>query len=189
MPDELKIGRSYHEALRRLGIQNPGEVRIGTPVQLTASIDELSHLVPPILVTVAGSARNVGAVAGSVSGVQLESRGPGGCWVEAVASQDGTQKRYLTFGANQGDTFYAAVAPQFLLPLGAVPTAVFAGIQGTGLAAVVNDCPIGIQNTVFQMPFYLPPGTFFVCCATGVNIAATISIMWREVPVGAFETG
>lgn len=93
MPDELKGDRSFHEVLRRLGVQNPGEMRIQNPVVLTVAADDLTYLQRPVQRRDYWWYFSGGAVPGNRTGMMLHVRG-GGIWIEAHHHNSGNRVDY-----------------------------------------------------------------------------------------------
>jgi hypothetical protein len=185
MADELKISRTYHEALRRLGIKNPGEVNVGVPVQLVAAVDSLAHLSPPVVVPVAGYGDPSGPHVGEMEiPVEYEARA-GGLWclyAETSSSSDVvlycTAVTLITVGA-------AVVAvPGLQSPAdGSNP---LLSIIRHGRTAV--GAPLGITLDVgqsFGTPFYVPPAHFVGLQCLTANQFVRASMMVQEVPLRA----
>jgi len=184
MADELKVSRNYHEALRRIGIKNPGEVNVGVPVQLTAQVDSLAHLVPPVVVPVAGFGDPIGATVGAYEiCVEWESRG-GGLWhLQSSTSSSADVVLYcqavsmITVGPLVG-------VPWLLAPAdGSVP---MLSIVRSGRTAVAPADGVAVDiNGVVGIPFYVPPGHFVGLQNLELNKYNRASMIVQEVPLRA----
>lgn len=176
---DLKIWRNYHEALRRLGVKNPGEVAVQAPIQLEATLDDLSHLTPPLQVPVVAIYNFQAAVIGDWSGFELEARS-GGCWIEYLAQWDRTGV-LATYDATRGDVARAVIAP--LCTFGPPMQSVFASV-------VSNTNPIAAVG-VFQLranwqmgaSFFLPPGRILGMFDDAANTVSEVAMVVREVPL------
>lgn len=182
MPDELKIDRSYHEALRRIGVKNPGEVGIGVPVQLTAEVDSLAHLKPPIGVVVAGGG-SFWAAAAAVRAVTAEWHilSPGGAWIVWGGTVDQDARLLLrdatVITANAADLIPAFVsAPEGLA---------LASVLQEGDTNIAQNLLEGIQiaeGSAFTIPVYVEMGVFVSLVGFNINTNLTGSIVIQEVP-------
>lgn len=66
--------RDYGEALRRLGIKNPGDVRVRDPIQLVAVLDDLREVTEKLLTPRVGVRWADGGAVGDFSGVEVFAR-------------------------------------------------------------------------------------------------------------------
>lgn len=178
MAGELKISRSYHEALRRIGIQNPGEVGVGLPIQLTAAVDDFTHLAPPVQVPVVAVGTFTAAAAATHAGLEIVAGPTRGVWIDAVEERNNsTAQCFITTVAPA--TIVAAVAP--LCFSGPVPTSVINTIR------IATALPAGgyVIEGSDQIPlrFFLAPGQRFQVVHNTVNTAASYSVHFREVPL------
>lgn len=185
MPDELKVDRSYHEALRRIGVKNPGEVRVGVPVQLTAPVDDLSHLTPPVPVAIASTGVTFIAAAVGVRNIPVEwqIRSLGGAWLLAAGSVTGDHR--ICVGATSFITAGAAalVAGLNTGGLGDTPALLSTAQQGTTniAQASLRGAGVGSDGTVF-LGVYLPLGSFAALIGKDSNASAGGWMMIQEVP-------
>ena len=187
MPRELLGDHSYHAALRRLGIKNPGEVPVGIPVRLTAKVDDLSHLSIPLGLDFWGVGVQVAAVIGNRSGFVIKA-GNGGLWWQCHCSEfvdifvDNTS-------ALPGELFAIArplggdAAVGTALPL--ARTSTINGAAGT-LPTAGNAFKFtgngGIDSWCFPQEIYLGPGQRLIFKQAILNDVFDFSIRWREVP-------
>ena len=179
MPDELKVDRSYHEALRRLGIQNPGEVRVGVPVQLQASVDDLSHLVAPVEVPVALVGRTAAAAGvGQFSGCEIEAVG-NGVIIETIGLYAGVDVRIDIVPATLLTAAVAVIAPPAVF--GPPVTAIFRSGNGP-VNADINSYRLANIGQTEPLGVYLEPGAILAMMADGANLAVSINLHWREIP-------
>lgn len=186
---ELKPSRSWWEALRRIGVQNPGEIGVATPIQLTADVDDLSHLVPPVVVpVVAWAGFGPAPAAGNHSGIHLAVTAPGGCWVEDVGDFDGTWQMKTTRTAVATVTAAAVDVSEMTWPAEEpvqspllleswIAANIFAGVNRRG------DSGGRLQ----AMPFYLRPGDHLYVWDNTVATVWVGALTWREIPRGAFS--
>lgn len=187
MPNELKPSRSYHEALRRLGVQNPGEVSVGVPLQLVAIAEQLAHLQPPIPVNVAGAGASQAAGGAGVYSIApaWHILSPGGAWVVqagVAGSTDGILGTSITDPILAGA---AAITPGLLAPrnaaaVGVVPLLSTAA-QGT------TNVPVGggywlSAGANFGVPFWVESGIWVYLLGSTANAAIQGSIAIQEVP-------
>lgn len=188
MPDH-KASRSWHEALRRVGVVNPEEVRIASPVQMQAVVDELSHLVPPVVVPVVSfGGFGHAAAAGNHSAVHLAVRSGGGAWVEDVGDYSGTWQLKTTrtalavINSTTVDvsqlTWPAAEPVASVLTLEEILAAtIFAGTNRRGDTA----------SRLQMFPFYLRPGDHLYIWDNTIATTFDGAITWREVPRSDFS--
>lgn len=184
MPDELKGDRSYHEIVRRLGVQNPGEIRVQNPVVMTAAVDNLSDIHAPLANNQYHAYPAIGANAGQRSGFYLVSAG---CWVDMLNQRFDT--RYWT----------ADGTPPALLNLGeAIPrvlggeaslanqrTRVFVARDVVGNWPVptwVPDQWVNQNYTFYWKRLYLPPGRVLYTIRDQDNATISGWLWWTEVP-------
>ena len=181
MPEELKHSRNFHEVLRQHGIQNPGEVGIGTPIQLVQQVDDVSHLVRPLPVRVAGARTTlVAAGAGIHSGWSLQA-GPGGAWILWLEEPTSADSTVIIAG------------PASDMVLGAVQTpGMLTGINDGGEESIFRQATrVGIPANHFLVrntqilagiPLYIPGGNFFQGMRSTANATNRQAIIWQEVP-------
>ena len=176
---ELKPSRAYHEALRRLGIQNPGEVGFQTPVQLTAHVDDFTHLAPPISVPVVLISVKGNAIVGEHSGLELRAgaKTRGVHLTLVVETNNVAGLAIITQTA--ADTEGALVTP--LCFTGPTPEST---IRSIGLVTPLpGDGAFELtSNGIFPTEFFLAPGQRFQVVRQAVNSSATYLVGFREVP-------
>lgn len=175
---ELKIVRAYHEALRRIGVQNPGEVGVQVPVVLTAPVDDFSHLVPPVQVPVVAVAGFTPAAVGVFSGMEILAAGCRGVWIDLIQNR-------------QNATVFCNVATA--VPGTIVSTSVPTCRTGPTPASVVNLIELAAVpasglwisgNDIVPLRFFLEPGQRFQAAHVTANTNASFVIHFREVPLG-----
>ncbi len=181
---ELKVSRSYHEALRRIGVQNPGEVGIQVPVLLTAAVDDFTHLVAPVSVTVAfGSSATTGTIL-EHSGGELQA-GPGtrGVFFTFLEDSANFNQRLNIHAADDPPTF--DVSPADVLFTGPAPLSRWRNIRQ---AATPTSGAFLLANRQYPMTIFLAPGQRLRATHILVNTTSGMQIQWREVPAtGAVE--
>ncbi len=176
---ELKPSRAYHEALRRLGIQNPGEVGIATPVQLEAAVDDFTHLVPPISVPVVAITGKGLSDVGNHSGVEIiagaRTRGVHITAIESLQSA-ATLARIQTAPP---DVIQSTITP--LCFTGPTPQSIF--------NAIVINAPLpgdgaweGSGFDLTPVEFFLAPGQRLQIVSQTVSASAVFTVFFREVP-------
>lgn len=194
---EFKIGRAYHEALRRLGVKNPEEVTVGVPLQLGVQVDSLGHLKSPVPVAIAATGQYQAAAAGQ-RGVPIEwhIRSPGGAWVLGCTSFTG-ELCLTTLTTTIIDVAPAVIAPQ----IDTSPNLLTAGVAGTtpALASIARTGHTtlgGAAGTLgwtldvgalISIPFWVPMGTFVALRGRDLNQNNGGSIMIQEVPTAGSE--
>ncbi len=186
MPQEFDQARSYHEALRRLGVQNPERVRLGSPVQFTAAVDDLSHLVAPVSVPVVSAGVNTSASALEFSGMEVVAGArTKGIFLELVENrQNATAVSYigpLTGGTPPGIVRTVLVAARPLLCQSGPPAQSI--VNEITLDAIPEAGSPILANQVIAYSFFLGPGQSFFIVRTAININANFSVHWREVPL------
>ena len=188
MPDELKIDRSYHEALRRIGVKNPGEVRVGVPLQLQAISDDFRHLVAPVQVPVVSIFVTVAALPGSHSGFAFQA-GSGGCWVERVTNWDAAAAAFWVAPAEVPWALIAVGAPVAPVTVfGPAPLSALWQATTVAIPGGASQFPGAHAQDLIGLPFFLSGGDWLYLMHTVANTQANIEITWREVPAGA-DTG
>lgn len=178
MPEQ-KIARSYHEFLRRMGVQNPGEVGLATPVHLTIPVDAADHLVTPIQVPVVGFLSFSSAAVGDQSGFEIEARA-GGFWFEYLDNDNADQAFILVTAASVATTVEGDIAgTNFGPPMQSIAREVrtTAGVGGQNWAVADRDIIQGL-------PLFVSRGQFLSVYRQDLNNTALFSCVFREVPVG-----
>lgn len=176
---ELKVSRSYHEALRRVGVQNPGEVGFQVPIFLTAAVDDFTHLAPPISVAVcAFSGRGIAAVATNAGIEVLAGARTRGIWIDSVEENSGAGA--ACFITQVAPTIVAGITPVCFS--GPVPVSVLSSIRRAG--AIPGDGALEISaNDRIPLRFFVPPGFRFMMVRATQNTNGDYTIHFREVPV------
>ena len=177
---ELKPARAYHEALRRIGIQNPGEVGIQTPVQLVAQVDDFSHLAFPLSVGIAvGWVQTPGTITTHAGFELVAGARTRGIFVEWVDEQ--------SFNAAK---LFVQSAPADFVVLGITPTCVSGPpIQSTFNRARMTSPLINPNenfqtrsNQIYDLGLYLAPGERLIMVHINTNSTGTYAVRWREYP-------
>ncbi len=176
---ELKIARSYHEFLRRIGVQNPGEVGVATPVQLTIPLDAADHLISPIQVPVVGFLTFTNASAAESSGFEIEARA-GGFWLEYLNNDNSDQAVVLVTDESIADFVDdTIVGTNFGPPAQSI-------IREVRVTALVpgNNFHLNQADVLQGLPFFVPRGQFLSVYRQDVNNSSIYRVWFREVPVG-----
>lgn len=185
MARELLGDRAYHSALRWLGIKNPGDVPVGVPVQLTAKVDDLTHLTEPVGYEQYGFGRLEPAVALEHSCVAIRAGG-GGLWIfGGHCTTDVTIHRDDVLVL----TGVTAIVPS---PLGGISSAanLNATVQGFHMTPVNIGAPANpfVWDVTTAGSFwtfgkmYLGAGQRLLFCGNAVNSARTVRLLFLEVP-------
>jgi len=177
---ELKVSRSYHEALRRIGVQNPGEVGVQVPIFLTAAVDDFTHLVPPVGVTSVSFGTNTSAFVGEFSGLELVA-GPRtrGVFLTLIQERSGSTSQYYV-GVPAGAVLSRKVlARPILCFTGPTPQSV---VNEVTLDAVPEGGGVVSSSDIVPSELFLAPGQSFIITRNGSNVNANFSIDWREIP-------
>ncbi len=179
MAQEHKIARSYHELLRRIGVMNPGEVGVASPVHLTIPVDTGDHLITPIQVPVVGFLSFTAAAVGENSGIEIEARA-GGFWLEFIDNDNADQAELLIGPASIATT---VVAPVVGTNFGPPAQSLIREVLTTALPAG-RHFHIGNGEIVQGLPLFVARGQFLSLYRDDVNNDALFRVWFREVPVG-----
>jgi len=177
---ELKPSRAYHEALRRIGVQNPGEVGVQTPIFLTAAVDDFSHLVAPISVTVVSFGTNTSAFVGENSGIELVAGArTKGVFVTLIQERNSATAQYYV-GVPAGVTLSRKVlARPILCFTGPPPQSV---VNEVTFDSVPEGSGVISGSDIVPSELLLEPGQSFFILRNTQNVNANFSIDWREIP-------
>ena len=170
--------RSYHEALRRLGIQNPGDVPFRTPVQAVALVDDLRQLARPLELPSFGGGAIIAAGVGLNGSLRLTA-GINGARV--LFFGEGTNAQiFITSGTVAGFTSVAVIVPA--LRFGDIVSDQTAVLdEGTRVAGVGEFTPIS-QFQQFPWRMWLPAGHVFEFMNDTQNDTFEPWMVWEEVP-------
>lgn len=189
---ELKPSRAYHEALRRIGIQNPGEVGFQTPVQFTALVDDFTPLIPPVTIPRVAATATVAAAAATFSGIDLFCRPPSrGVYVTAavnltLGSLVASVTRNVPDSVISENFLTCFTGPEQRILLNAPhPAAQLLNILDVNLPALNGSLRLLGNGIITPLDFFLEPGQRFRIMRDTVNLGITASVFWREVPTGA----
>lgn len=181
---ELKIARTYHEILRRIGVQGPGEANVQTPVQLVAKVDDLSHLVAPI------------EVPRIIFGVQLAAPGAGiynGITINAVTRgyvlewilANGNTSLRIQYTRGAVDTDYLNLGLNPFVPLGEFgpyTTEFYEGTSNIAPVAIGTFRTLNIDQWI-EPKLYVPPGEVVAIMNYNANNIFYGDFMIQEIPV------
>lgn len=186
MADEHKVDRSYHEALRRIGVKNPGEVRVGVPVELQAQVDDFSHLQPPVAVPVAATGIFVAGVAVNRSVFcEWEIRSPGGAWLIWAHSSNTQDAIIYTSAATLITGGLVVITPRFVFPFDPATHAggALASIAraGTYNGAAIDGLRIN-GGGVWATPVWIERGAFVGMMTNNQVVDGVGSVGIQEVP-------
>lgn len=173
----MKGLRDYHEEWRRLGIQNPGDVRYGPEIQFVAQVDELQHLIPPVQVPVVGVGAFTPAAAGTHAGLQIEARGRG-CWIEWVSERAGATAHALITATPAAAV--AGVGPPYSCNSGPAALSIASQIR-IATPLPTNTMVLNSQDE-FPTAFFIEPGQAFQIVHNTANTNGNYTVIFREVP-------
>jgi hypothetical protein len=181
---------NLHHWLSRLGVKGsemPPVVPVVQPVQL---VGDASLLVPPLLPACAAFGRVVGAVAAEYSSCEIQSRSPGGTWIQLFEATCGTASSHgwrvqaapLTFSASNTLT-----AHQF--GNGSTLSQVRAGTCAAGQQVTTGDNP-GLFTGSYDACrvnglVYLPFGSYFVHSLQTADRPVSFSVVLQDLPVSS----
>lgn len=175
---ELKISRAWHEALRRIGVTNPGEVGVQVPVLLTAAVDDFTHLAPPVSVPVCSfSGRGIAVVAEHAGIEVIAGARTRGIWIDSVEENSGAGAVcFINAAILTVDSVIVPVCtsgPAVQSVLRSITTGVPPGNGALEIAA----------NDRIPLRFFLAPGDSFQMVRATANQNGDYTIHFREVPV------
>lgn len=185
MPQELKGDRSYHEILRRMGVKNPGEVRVQNPVVLTAQVDDLTRNIAPLANNFYLAGRLRGSVVASRAGAYFVSPG---CWMLRTTVEQ------------EAHIWTLDTTPPVMANLTQFEPFFFGGEASTRpTGATMFTCndidanyprpagshywfPSTLNAQPFIDPVYLPPGRVLWWEGTTDNQTLHVCFQWTELP-------
>ena len=180
MPPVLKPSRAYHEALRRIGIQTPGELGIQTPVQLTVAVDDFSHLAFPLSVGIAvGWTQTPGTITTHAGFELVAGARTRGIFVDWIDEQ--------SFNAAK---LFVQTAPADFVAGVLTPRCVSGPpIESTfNQARMTSPLPNPSENfqtranQIYDLGLYLAPGERLIMVHINTNSTGTYAVRWREYP-------
>lgn len=175
------------ELLRRLGVvgDSLGSAPLLEALRMSLTIGDLSDLVPPVGVPMAGAARFTASGVGTFNKWSLECRSPGGLKVKTIFSQQtNTFDVWVTEGSPFG-VIIASAAHNF--SFGQAALSLF---HSHTPAASVNPADTfqirgGLQPSIgVHLLNWVGPGEFFNIESTQGNVNETMVISWKEYPAG-----
>lgn len=194
MPRELFGSKAYHQALVRLGIQNPGEIPLGVPVQATAQFDDQTHLAEPIENIFWTGGDNVTGAAGTRAGFEIIA-GPSATVAGAPLGASGGIRIHwvnvwsagsMGFTVESGQTLSAGLGNTTPVRSGnmtASPTSQM--INGRRVAALpAGSFKTRTSNAWIYFPprgLYIPPGYTFTWLEDTQNADCHAFIHWEEI--------
>ncbi len=193
---EHKHVRPYHEILRRVGAQNPGDLPLDTPVRLQAPADDFRHLVPPIIVPAYAALARIAADPAALAGtVELHVRGNQGIWLLGVhvASGLGTYNLItvaapsIALGGPDSGSLTPNETNSSAFGDGRPSTCLFVfgtraqagGTESWRFQAGADD-PMPMTG----FPVYIAPGRVVIMQKAQNNSSTDHGFFWREIPVG-----
>jgi len=174
---------NFTEILRRIGVKNRTGVDLSETVRMTVAAGDLSHLVPPVAVPVAGARASVAALAAAHAQFTLQCNAAGGCFVIA-ATDDGPNMFHMWITAASPFGALTSVAAENFA-FGQQARSVFAGVTVAG-ASVAPAASPGARALTFPqislVPIFVGPGQFFNLEHDTANAAIELSLFWQEIP-------
>lgn len=174
------------ELLRRLGVKGDslGSAPLLESLRLSLNIGDLSDLVPPVGVPMAGAAILNTSAAGTFNKWTLQVGSPGGLKVTRLEVAAGDFDVWVTdaspFGARLNSVAHNFAFGQVAQSLfgshvaAAKVSPLFALTFGGAFPSIVSR---GFDN-------WVGPGQFFNIEARGQNVTTSMRIMWTEYPAG-----
>lgn len=182
MPRELVGSKAYHQALVRLGIQNPGEVPLGVPVQATAQLDDLAHIAEPVENIWFIGGDNITGAAGHRAGFEILFAGGGGRihWVNHWSAT------LVGYEINQGLTLNVATGTLVFPRAGNMTATAHSTVNnGRRVAAVhAQSFKTRTSNGLYQFPprgLYIPPGYSFAVIEETQNADMHAFVCYEEI--------
>lgn len=182
MPFNFRL--NVQSVFRRLGIQTGARLpQLDDNIQMTMLVTDLSRLIPAPIEPRGMVGKNLGAIPGFFSAVQLHSLAAGGLFIESVVLRP--------FGFSENDTFRFDVTLNDLgltsgpiINIGGTPVAsqfTFgfppAVTTGTGIPAGSDDTTILLQPGIF-----VPNQAFFSVHTDKINERLNVALFFRELP-------
>lgn len=155
--------------------------QVSDNIQLGYTVDDLSHLVRPFPVRVAGARSTLaGAGAGVHSGWSFQS-GPAGAWVLWLEEPTSTDSTVIVAGPTSDMVAGTVQTPGMLTGINdGGETSIFRQATRTGLPA--NHFIVRNTTILAGLPLYIPGGNFFEGMRSTANATNRIAIVWQEVP-------
>ncbi len=175
---------NFTELLRRIGVKNRTGVDLSETVRMQIAAGDLSHLVPPIAVPVAGASALVApGGAGTFAQFSLQCLAAGGLFpLTGVVDQADLWRLWKT-AANPFGALAPVVATN--LAFGEVAQSVYAGVAVAGATAAPADAPEmrgAILSELSAVPIFVGPGEFLNFEVDLANIQRRLTIYWQEIP-------
>lgn len=170
--------RSFHEALRRLGIQNPNELGIRTPIQAVILVDDVRHLMRPMQNPVRWGGVDVTPGVALFGALRL-SAGAAGARVLAFGDANNSDIHAVA-PSPAGFTSVAVLTPD--ISAGDITTATTAVLDHGTRVALVGTMLLQSQFVHYPLPFYLEPGHSFEIMNDTTNDIWQPWILWEEFP-------
>lgn len=182
----LNNSLNVSELLKRLGVKGDslGSAPLLESLRLTLNIGDLSDLVPPVGVPIAGAEISATSGVGTFNKWSLEVRSPGGLKVTRLEVPAGDFDIFITdtipFGARVN-----SVAHNFAF--GQTASSLFGSyVVAAKVAPLFSFRFGGAFPSILARGFdnWVGPGQFFNIEATGSNANQSMRIMWTEYPAG-----
>ena len=184
--DESPLRRPHSRAelqewLERMGVRG---VELGQDIenliQPGITLDDVSHLAPPLTVPTAGADAFIIGAVGQFATITLQpAAAGGGIWLVEVAFRaGGNAARVFT------TTVDTLLAPVVVVPA-ITPTGAPTALLRTGQRAL-GPLPgplFAAGDFLWQPQLYIPPGIVLNISSIGVGVTAVgVNIYWQEVP-------
>lgn len=168
---------------RAMGIKNPHPTMFET-IQPVLSVGDMAGLTPQHVPPTDVFGRDIGAVAGQYAIVQIQSRDPGGVWLQAIHATAQVPRFGLIPAIVAGLATVNGVGPfSSEAPLSTVQAGTAVGSQ----FSTATDPAFPPQNAVVfgggVMRLWIPPGKIFAFARTTVNTSLNQwFVMLQAVP-------
>lgn len=185
----------WGEALRRLGVKNPGALELRDPAQLVVLLADTSHLAVPAATPIYGGRVAVAAGgAGTFGTIELCCRAAG-TYVLAILMDPANDFRLYTLGAPTGLGGFPATAARYTafgdgrdgqnwIHRG-TPAAIGAGVDMLYLNVTGSGALGGPgEQYNFPEPMFMAQNRVLGVQITVANTLASMGIIWREIQVG-----
>lgn len=175
---------NFTEVLRRIGVKNRTGVDLAETVRMSITTGDLSHLVPPIAVPVAGAEADVTAGVAAFAQFTLHCRSAGGLFpLTAVLFEGAQEARVWITDANPFGALTDVVHQNFSFGQTALSQFSFATVPAASVAPAGAPSVRGATFSQFtSVPFFVGPGQFLNLEFTTSAVLRTLALYWQEIP-------
>lgn len=173
--------RLYNVIVRRLGLKTVHGLEFDEKVIPVALVDDLTDLTKPLLgATFGGQAPRAPVVA--LRGAAELFTGPASGWLHWW---DDNASNFNAFSIGRASLITANIATFSATLAAGDPDQSAAGARFRLQSGTIPGAATGVRmrsNVVFQMPIYLPPGTFVTIQDLTANDDQNVGMIWVELP-------